>query len=273
MARTLVGSFDTFEHASAVVEALAAQGVARRDVSLVANDAAGRLAAGGDTGASAGPAGDAVLPRPRSADALSESGADDSAVAGAGTGAFAGGVLGGTAGLIAGLASLAVPGVGPLMVVGPIVAALTGAGIGALAGGLIGGLRQIGVPDAEAEYYAESVRRGGALVVVRADDAEADAIARTLRLHGAIDIASRAAAWREASWTGFDARAQPYTPAEIEAERVRYRDRATGSVRETRASDHPNLGVAPERPGRDVREGESGGTERPAGAASEDDLR
>lgn len=301
MTKTVVGSFDTFEHASSVVDALAAQGVARSDVSLVANDAAGRLAAGRDADASIASPGDAAV-RSRTADALSESGAGDSVASGAGTGAVAGGMIGGTAGLIAGLAGLALPGIGPLVAAGPIAAALTGAGIGALAGGLIGGLRQVGVSDADAEYYAEAVRRGGVLVIVRADDAEAQSIAQTMRLHGAIDIESRAAAWREAGWTGFNATGQPYTHAEIEEERVLYHGSSSGAGRETRpgagdprsgsltgtpvtgtgiggtgiggttrASDHPNLGVGPERPGVDVRGRDPGRTERPAGSVSGDD--
>jgi len=293
MTKTVVGSFDTFEHASSVVDALAAQGVSRSDVSLVANDAAGRLAAGRDTDGSIGASRDPVTGA-RTRDVPSESDrAGDSVASGAGTGAVAGGVIGGTAGLIAGLAGLAVPGIGPLVAAGPIAAALTGAGIGAIAGGLIGGLRQVGVSDADAEYYAEAVRRGGALVIVRADDAHAEQISQTMRLHGAIDIESRAAAWREAGWTGFNEQAQPYTHAEIEEERVLYRGTATGTVRETRsdsgdprsgsmagtpvtgagvggttrASDHPNLGAGSDRPGVDVRGRDPVRSDRPAGTA------
>ncbi|HJU23775.1 MAG TPA: hypothetical protein VJ891_14815 [Casimicrobiaceae bacterium] len=138
---------------------------------------------------------------------------------GAATGAITGGVVGGAAGLAASLAGLAVPGIGPIIAAGPIVSLLTGAGVGAVAGGLIGGLTDMGVPRADAEYYAEAVRRGGALVTVRADDARAERAAEMMRSHGAIDIERRAEQWRERGWTGFDENAAPYTAAEVARER------------------------------------------------------
>ena len=70
----------------------------------------------------------------------------------------------------------------------------------------------MGVSQPDAEYYAEAVRRGGALVTVRADDARAERAADIMRAHGAIDIERRAEQWRERGWTGFDDKAQPYTP-------------------------------------------------------------
>jgi hypothetical protein len=223
MTKTVVGSFDTFEHARDVVTALEDMGVAQGDLNVVANDAAGRLAAGRGAGPSAGLAADPTDGALPDRDPSEGGDTGTGAAASAGRGAVAGGVIGGTAGLIAGLAGLAVPGVGPLVAAGPIAATLAGAGIGALAGGLIGGLRAVGVSDADAEYYAEAVRRGGALVVVKADDARATAIADTMRRHGAIDIDSRVAAWRASGWSGFDESAQPWTHEQIERERVAYR--------------------------------------------------
>ena len=227
MSKTVVGSFDTFEHARAVVDALEAQGVAHADLNVVANDAAGRHSGAGSASApsaggvaSVGAGG--APPRVRDPAEGGDVGDGDAAAA-AGRGALAGGVIGGTAGLIAGLAGLALPGVGPLVAAGPIAAALTGAGIGAIAGGLINGLRQLGVSDTDAEYYAEAVRRGGALVVVRADDDRAQAVADAMRLHGAIDIESRVASWRASGWTGFDPGAEPYSVDRIERERSAYR--------------------------------------------------
>ncbi len=226
MTKTVVGSFDTFEHARDMIAALGGMGVRHEDMNLVANDAAGRLAAGragaggtatsADGAASGGGTG-------READASEGGDVADSAAASAGRGAVAGGVIGGAAGLIASLAGLAVPGIGPLVAAGPIAAALAGAGIGAVAGGLIGGLRQVGVSDTDAEYYAEAVRRGGALLIVRADDTRAEGIADAMRQHGAIDIDSRVAAWRESGWSGFDENAQPYSHEQIERERLAYR--------------------------------------------------
>jgi hypothetical protein len=148
----------------------------------------------------------------------------------AAAGAVTGGVVGGAAGLAASLMGLAIPGIGPIIAAGPIVSLLTGAGVGAVAGGLIGGLTDMGVSRPDAEYYAEAVRRGGALVTVRADDARAERAAEIMRSHGAIDIERRAEQWRERGWTGFDEKAQPYTPADLDRDRDLYgeRDRETG---------------------------------------------
>jgi len=155
-------------------------------------------------------------------------GVDDGSNAAAG--AVTGGVVGGAAGLAASLMGLAIPGIGPIIAAGPIVSLLTGAGVGAVAGGLIGGLTDMGVSKPDAEYYAEAVRRGGALVTVRADDARAERAADIMRSHGAVDIERRAEQWRETGWTGFDENAQPYTRADLAREEDLYgeRDRETG---------------------------------------------
>ena len=72
---------------------------------------------------------------------------------GAATGAGAGGMLGGALGWIAGIGALAIPGVGPFIAAGPIMAALSGAAIGAAAGGIAGGLIGLGIPELEAKRY------------------------------------------------------------------------------------------------------------------------
>ena len=72
---------------------------------------------------------------------------------GATTGAAAGGVTGGVIGLLAGIGALAIPGVGPLIAAGPIVATLTGLGVGGTAGGIVGGLIGLGIPGIEAKRY------------------------------------------------------------------------------------------------------------------------
>jgi hypothetical protein len=118
---------------------------------------------------------------------------------------------------------LAIPGIGPIVAAGPLAAALAGAGVGAVAGGLIGGLTGAGVSEEDANYYAESVRRGGALVTVRADDARADEAARIMRTHGAVDIERRADQWRSEGWTRHDPSASPYSVEQMERERAVYR--------------------------------------------------
>ena len=155
-----------------------------------------------------------------------DGGVDDAS--GAAAGAVTGGVVGGAAGLAASLMGLAIPGIGPIIAAGPIVSLLTGAGVGAVAGGLIGGLTDMGVSETDAAYYAEAVRRGGALVTVRTDDARAERAAEVMRAHGAVDIERRVERWREHGWTGFDGNARPYTPEEIDREREGYRAPAQG---------------------------------------------
>jgi hypothetical protein len=87
---------------------------------------------------------------------------------GAGTGAVTGGVLG----WLVGIGALAIPGVGPLLAAGPIVAALAGAGAAGAAGGLVGGLVGSGMPEIEAKRYAGRIREGGYLVSVHGDDGD-----------------------------------------------------------------------------------------------------
>lgn len=93
--------------------------------------------------------------------------APEGAAAGAGAGAALGGVLG----WLIGIGALTIPGVGPLVAAGPIVAALAGAGAAGATGGLVGGLVGAGIPEIEAKRYAGRIREGGYLVSVHCDDA------------------------------------------------------------------------------------------------------
>jgi uncharacterized protein (TIGR02271 family) len=199
MAMTVVGLFDDFAEAERAVREILNLGVAREDVSLVANDAAKRVSGGSHahTGNHAG--------------------------SGAAAGATGGAILGGIGGLLLGMGVFAIPGLGAIVAAGPLVAALTGAGIGAVAGGLLGALTGMGVPEEEAGYYAEGVRRGGALVTARAEEGNAGAIANLMRLHGAVDIEARAAQWRQAGWSGYDPKAEPYTEEQIARDRAAFR--------------------------------------------------
>jgi hypothetical protein len=110
---------------------------------------------------------------------------------GATTGATTGGVIGGTLGLLAGIGALAIPGVGPLIAAGPIMASLAGLGVGAAAGGLIGALVGMGIPEYEAKRYEGRVKNGGILVSVHCDNSDwvskAEAI---LKSSGGEDISS-----------------------------------------------------------------------------------
>jgi len=88
---------------------------------------------------------------------------------GTATGAASGGVAGGVLGLLAGIGALAIPGVGPFIAAGPIMAALSGAALGATAGGIVGGLIGLGIPEIEAKRYEEKLKKGNYLISVHVD--------------------------------------------------------------------------------------------------------
>jgi len=89
---------------------------------------------------------------------------------GATTGGVAGGVLGGIAGWLVGIGTLAIPGLGPFVAAGPMLAALSGAAAGAAVGGLAGALVGMGVPEYEAKRYEGKLRHGNILISVHTDD-------------------------------------------------------------------------------------------------------
>lgn len=91
---------------------------------------------------------------------------------GATTGAGTGAVIGGALGWLAGIGSLAIPGVGPLIAAGPIMAALAGAGVGGAVGGITGALIGLGMPEYEAKRYEGRINKGGILLSVHADDSD-----------------------------------------------------------------------------------------------------
>jgi hypothetical protein len=110
---------------------------------------------------------------------------------GAATGGLAGGVAGGVLGWLTGIGALVIPGLGPLLAAGPIVAALAGVGaVGAL-GGIVGALAGMGIPEYEARRYEGRIREGGVLLSVHCDNREWVKRARQLLAEtGAQDIAS-----------------------------------------------------------------------------------
>src|SRR5205814_9417776 len=88
---------------------------------------------------------------------------------GATTGGLTGGLLGGALGWLAGIGALAIPGLGPFIAVGPIMAALSGAAVGGATGGVVGALVGLGVPEYEAKRYDGKIRGGNALVSVHTE--------------------------------------------------------------------------------------------------------
>jgi hypothetical protein len=120
---------------------------------------------------------------------------DTKAPEGTAIGVTAGGAIGGVLGLLAGVGALAIPGVGPLVAAGPIMAALAGLGVGGAVGGLVGALMGMGIPEYEAKRYEGRVKDGGTLLSVHCETTDEIARAKNI-LKGtkAEDIASTAEA-------------------------------------------------------------------------------
>lgn len=217
--RTVVGVFNSVSDAQGAVRELESEGISRSDISLVAN----KNAVGYDT-----------------MDAGDRDKASD-VVADAGIGAAIGGV-GGL--LLSAAGAITIPVIGPILAAGPIAAALAGAGIGAAAGGLIGALTESGVPEEDAKYYAEGVRRGDVLVTVKAQGTRADHVSDVLDRHNAVDVDDRVGNWRERGWSGYSNEATPYTEDQLREERGYYAGNTlTGST---------GIGVDRARSGSDV---------------------
>ena len=108
---------------------------------------------------------------------------------GAATGAGSGAILGGALGWMVGIGALAIPGLGPFIAAGPIMAALAGAAGGAAAGGLAGALIGMGIPEYEAKRYEGKVKDGNILLSVHTEDGkEVDRAKEILKAGGAEDI-------------------------------------------------------------------------------------
>ena len=217
MARQVVGLFDTTRDAELAVRELHSMGIDNADISLVASNARGEYDAAGNYVAGTADAG------------------TNSAGEGAGVGATSGAVVGGLAGVLIGLGALAIPGIGPVLAAGPFAAAIgttgaavgagaLGAGLGAATGGLLGGLVGAGIPEEDANLYAEGVRRGGALVMARVDDDELDATIDVMERYNVVDIDERGQEWRSGGWTRYDESAEPYDLSRTPAPALRERD-------------------------------------------------
>jgi outer membrane lipoprotein SlyB len=110
---------------------------------------------------------------------------------GTATGASLGGLLGGTLGWLAGIGSLAIPGVGPFIAAGPIMAALGGAAVGASVGGITGALIGMGIPEFEAKRYEGRIKEGNYLISVHTEDSSQRSKAKEIfERAGADDISS-----------------------------------------------------------------------------------
>jgi hypothetical protein len=122
---------------------------------------------------------------------------DNKSAEGAAIGAGTGGVIGGVLGWLAGIGALTLPGIGPFLAAGPIVAALSGAAVGGTVGGLAGGLTGLGFSDDEVNRYLGRIKEGHALVAVHSDDANELERARQLFIQHGGEIVTPGEAPRE----------------------------------------------------------------------------
>ncbi|AFV11199.1 putative membrane protein [Thermacetogenium phaeum DSM 12270] len=157
MGSVVLGVFDTREQAEQAASRLRDQGF-HKDISIVAKEEKAERQEEGEL----------------------RMGGDDTAVEGITTG----GVLGGIAGLAAGAGALVIPGIGPLVALGPIAGLLSGAATGGLAGGLL----DWGIPEEEGKHYEEDVRQGKILLSVQGSGPRLDEAANILRQSGAHDV-------------------------------------------------------------------------------------
>lgn len=212
MAKTVTALYENYPQANSAVEDLVKHDFRREDISLMAQEASTK-------------------------DGIHAP--EEEAMSGTATGLSFGAAIGGVGGLVLGLSALAIPGIGPIIAAGPIVAALVGAGVGAAAGGLIGVLTDLGVPEEEAHYYAEGVRRGGVLLTVHAADNMAERAASILSTHHPIDLPQRVDEWRKSGWSRFDAAAEPSALAPPTPASTRTPDKTSDARAHTVATPSP----------------------------------
>src|SRR5437868_10302799 len=161
MSKSVFGIATTHRQAERIVEQLQAEGFAASEISVLMPDTGGTRDVG-HVKATKAPEG-------------------------ATTGAATGGVIG----LLAGIGALAIPGVGPFIAAGPIMAALSGAAVGAATGGVVGGLIGLGIPEIEAKRYEEKLKKGNYLIAVHTDENEdVDRAKHIFKTAGAEDIST-----------------------------------------------------------------------------------
>jgi hypothetical protein len=165
MKRSVFGLLKTREEAEAIVNRLKTSGFSNQDISVLFPD-----------------------------DAATRDFTDEQATKapeGAATGGSTGFVVGGVLGWLAGIGSLAIPGVGPFIAAGPIMAALSGAAVGAAVGGIAGALIGMGIPEFEAKHYESKLKQGHVLISIHADDdAKANQAKQLLIAASAEDVAT-----------------------------------------------------------------------------------
>ena len=153
----IIGTFDMRDNAEKAINELKEKGFGDNEVSIVAKE--------DETGGSGG-----GLTMDQSTDMSG--------------GTVTGGAIGGTAGVLAGLGALAIPGIGPIVAIGPIAAGLTGA----VAGGLVGNLVDLGIPEDRSKFYENRVKQGKVLAIVEANDDQVEDVRQLYSEFDASDI-------------------------------------------------------------------------------------
>ena len=198
MTKTVSALYDTYDAARSAVSALEAAGIPHSDISIVANNS----------------------------ESWHRDDRESNAADGSGTGAGVGAAVGGVGGLLTGLGMMAIPGVGPVVAAGWLIAtavgAATGAAVGAATGGIIGSLTEAGIPENDANLYAEGVRRGGSLVTARVVDERASEVQAILNRNKSVDLNARGRLYRGEGWSRFDPASPAYTADQVAKERARY---------------------------------------------------
>ncbi|MBE7551399.1 MAG: hypothetical protein HS126_10040 [Anaerolineales bacterium] len=194
--RTIVGLFRNASDADLAVDALHNAGFTNADLSVLARD---EVISDYGTGY--------------------HSTEDVDAAEGAGVGAAGGAVVGGITGLLMGLGALAIPGIGPAIAAGTLATALgsaaagtaVGAVAGAVTGGVVAALVDMGVPEEDAHFYAEGVKRGGVLVTVQTTDSQASTVESIMNRFNAVEVDRHRETWRSSGWSRFDDTDYPST--------------------------------------------------------------
>lgn len=185
-ATSVIALFDSFANARAAEKALIEAGIAPASMGLLANNTA--------------PGHPRPFTNPAHAAPDAESLSLATAEVGAGTAAGFG--IGGMIGGAMELCAFMLPGIGPVVATGLWTGIL--AGLGGIFGGAVAALSDEEIPPNDAELYAEGLRRGATLLVVRCDARDVAAVRGTTRAHGACDIEERGRAWRAEGWVGLD---------------------------------------------------------------------
>lgn len=225
--RNLIGMYRDLDIAERLVSDLLSAGVPRDRISIVSHHASERY---------------------RDLATLSDEHRKENTARGAGGGAAVGAV--GGALLSIGLAAL--PGVGWILAAGPIGSILATGGIGALAGAAVGGiggaLSKAGVPERQAQHYAEAVRRGGALIAVEAEEADAPQVAEVMERYEPVDMDRSAKRWQEEGWSPEELEQKPFSEQEVHRERAHWARESGVATPQAGQGRTPPTSATPPRP-------------------------